>query len=385
MSTRSFFNIFLVCVSVGAFALRTGAQTAEQKRIKPFKDPADSAFDISYYLANLHGFLPVVMPITEPAVGYGAALAGAFFIPKKETEEKRAFQIPDIAAVAGGITTNKTWFAGVAYLGFWKGDRIRYRGVLGYGDIRLKYYGKGDEFLEKHPAEFSIQSYFLLQQVIFRLGNSKFLLGGRYLFGSSKVTFFENSALPGVDPRDLDFTNSGIGMISEYDNLNNYFSPTGGLKVNLTYNQFLQLLGSDRDFGRLSLYALYYLPVTRKWVSGFRLETLLATGDAPFYMKPFLVLRGVPAMRYLGDFTALVETEQQVLFTRRWSAVAFAGYGKAYPSLDNMSEESATAWNVGAGFRYLLARLFGLRMGIDVARGPEDWAVYVVVGSAWFK
>ena len=29
------------------------------------------------------------------------------------------------------------------------------------------------------------------------------------------------------------------------------------------------------------------------------------------------------------------------------------------------------------------AREFGLQMGIDVARGPEQWAIYVVFGNAW--
>jgi len=33
----------------------------------------------------------------------------------------------------------------------------------------------------------------------------------------------------------------------------------------------------------------------------------------------------------------------------------------------------------------LLARVFGLKMGMDIARGPEDWAVYVVIGSGWLR
>ena len=40
-------------------------------------------------------------------------------------------------------------------------------------------------------------------------------------------------------------------------------------------------------------------------------------------------------------------------------------------------------WNAGGGFRYLTAREFGLQMGIDVARGPEQWAIYVVFGNSW--
>jgi len=37
------------------------------------------------------------------------------------------------------------------------------------------------------------------------------------------------------------------------------------------------------------------------------------------------------------------------------------------------------------GFRYLIAREHGLHMGVDLARGPDGWAVYVVFGSAWLR
>jgi hypothetical protein len=33
--------------------------------------------------------------------------------------------------------------------------------------------------------------------------------------------------------------------------------------------------------------------------------------------------------------------------------------------------------------RYLLARAIGLHAGLDVARGPEKTAFYLIVGSAW--
>lgn len=37
----------------------------------------------------------------------------------------------------------------------------------------------------------------------------------------------------------------------------------------------------------------------------------------------------------------------------------------------------------GAGVRYLLARRQKLAVGRDVARGPEDTAIYFIVGSYW--
>jgi len=207
-----------------------------QKKQKAFIDTLDHALDISYYLHNLHGLLPIISPITEPAVGYGAAGAGLFFIPKKD--DRKGFKMPDIVALAGGYTENKTWFTGLGYAGFWNKDHIRYRGVVGYGNIKLKYYGNGGEFLAKHPVQFSIESLFILQQAIFRIGNSNFLLGGKYIFAKSKVSFDRDRILP-VNPRDLELTNSGLGLIAEYETLNNIFSPTKGIRSNLTYSQFL--------------------------------------------------------------------------------------------------------------------------------------------------
>jgi hypothetical protein len=37
----------------------------------------------------------------------------------------------------------------------------------------------------------------------------------------------------------------------------------------------------------------------------------------------------------------------------------------------------------GTGFRYFLAKQYGLHAGIDVSRGPEIWAWNITVGSYW--
>jgi hypothetical protein len=376
------FKKHIVLVLLTGFLLGFTTASFAQKKQKVFIDTLDQALDISHYLNHLHGLLPIVSPITEPAVGFGAAGAGLFFIPKKD--DRKGFKMPDMVALAGGYTANGTWFTGAGYVGSWKKDRIRYRGVVGYGDIKLKYYGNGDGFLAKNPIQFSLEGLFLLQQIIFRVGNSHFLLGGKYIFGSTKVDSSGDRVLP-VDPRDIKMINSGVGFIAEYENLNNIFSPSRGIRSNLTYNQYLEVLGGDRNFGILSYFFIDYFNVIKNhWNAGCRFESQLSLGDAPFYMRPFVYLRGVPAMRYQGELTALVETEQEILFGRRWSMVAFGGIGHAFKSLDEM-EVGTTAWNAGTGFRYLIARALGLKMGLDVARGPEQYAVYVVFGSSWIK
>ena len=63
------------------------------------------------------------------------------------------------------------------------------------------------------------------------------------------------------------------------------------------------------------------------------------------------------------------------------------GYGGLASAFNDWDQAFAkpVVYSYGTGFRYLLARKFKLRMGVDVARGPEDWAYYIVFGSNWLR
>jgi hypothetical protein len=348
-----------------------------------FRDSVDNAFDISRWLLDLHGFIPLLSPITEPAVGYGLAGAGVYFIPKKKANSP-GFKMPDIVGLGGGFTQNGTWFAGGGYIGFWKDNHIRYRGILGYGNIRLKYYGLGEGPLSTDPASFRLESLFFLQQLQFRIHTSNFFLGGNYLFNKTKIHFFEESDVPDIDPRDSDLVNSGITLIGEYESFNNILSPTRGIRIQFSYRKYLEFLGSDQNSQRLGFFTLAYIPVFDRWVAGIRLESFLASDNTPFFLLPYINLRGVPALRYQGELTALAETEQYFNVYKRWGMVAFAGYGRTVNDLGS-SGNGSKAWNAGGGFRYLIARHLGLQMGIDVGWGPENWAFYIIFGSSWLK
>jgi len=144
------------------------------------------------------------------------------------------------------------------------------------------------------------------------------------------------------------------------------------------------IFGSDYDYENLNLYGLAYYPLRKNVIAGFRYEMQQVFGAPPFYMKPFINLRGIPAMRYQGNIFSLAETEFRWDFVTRWSAVGFAGTGKAY---DSWSDFDNASWRSsgGLGLRYLIARDFKLRMGVDLARGPEQWAYYIVFGSTWSR
>jgi len=343
-----------------------------QDKSKKFRDSIDNAIDLSNFLNKKYGALPFIIPITEPAVGYGAVAGALYFVQKKDPKQQ-----PDIIVAAGGATSNKTWLVVGGYIGFWNQDKIRYRGLLGYGDVNLDYYGIGNR-----PISFNLKSFIFVQQMNFRIGESDFFLGGKYQFSNITIPLFENSDL--IDPIELSSKNSGISLITEFDNLNNFLSPTKGLRVHLSYDQNLEIIGSDRNWGKLNFFTYLYAPVNKKWIPALRLESSLATGDTPFYALPFVNLRGVPVLRYQGELTMLAETEQLFNITSRWGLVGFTGIGAAFKSIDDLKAEELV-WNAGGGIRYLIARTLGLKMGADIARGPEDWAFYVVIGTAWLR
>lgn len=107
-------------------------------------------------------------------------------------------------------------------------------------------------------------------------------------------------------------------------------------------------------------------------------------GDGPFYLRPFLYLRGATIMRYQGEETPQIETEFRWQFWKRFSLVGFVGGGAAWNDFERL-DDTQTVVTGGAGFRYEIARRHGIHMGLDVAFGPDNTALYVQVGSTWAR
>ena len=80
---------------------------APREGLARFFDPEDGQLDLSYFLENARGFLPIPIVITEPAIGYGGGLAGMFLRPRKEAGSE-GWARPNISAVGGFATENGT-------------------------------------------------------------------------------------------------------------------------------------------------------------------------------------------------------------------------------------------------------------------------------------
>jgi hemolysin activation/secretion protein len=99
-------------------------------------------------------------------------------------------------------------------------------------------------------------------------------------------------------------------------------------------------------------------------------------------MRPYISLRGAAAFRYQGDEVAQIESEVRWQFWKRFSLVGFVGGGAAWNNGAQFQNTDAIMTG-GTGFRYELAREYGLHVGVDVAFSRDTTAVYLQIGSAW--
>jgi hypothetical protein len=89
-------TLAVLMINVGV--VRADNAPATQPAASLFRDPQDNGFDVSGFLDTRTGFLPIVVPITEPAVDYGLGVGLTFFHKTRprvmETRTARASSRP---------------------------------------------------------------------------------------------------------------------------------------------------------------------------------------------------------------------------------------------------------------------------------------------------
>jgi len=376
-----------------------------------FIDPGDGRFDASRFLAdNAYGFLPVPIIITDPAVDGGLGAAGLFFHESEEQKEKRLDALrtsedgarflltPSVSAVAAAYTGNDSWFVGGGHMGFFKEGRIRYMGGGGYGDVNLDFFGFGEIGLTR-PIELNTEAAALIQSVKFKVGKLPLFVGPVQRFVSARIAPNSLGDLSGdLLPPALqekwqelvtrlltqDVVTSGLGVIIEFDSRDNFFSPRAGYQYQIEHLWYRDFIGSDIDYQLTSFNGHNYWNVTDRFRTALRIgiEAADTEGLLPPFATPGIVLRGIPALRYQGNFVAVTEAEVTWQIDFRWAVLAFAGAGRAANSSGELGDAPSRVTK-GAGFRYLIAKRYGFEMGLDIARGPEENVIYIQAGTAW--
>ncbi len=381
--SKTFFSKLSLTCFLLIFASISSAQEVKKEGKVLFKDSLDGKMDLSKYIIEAKGLVPIPYLITEPALGgFGGALAALYFSPKKRPLGYKGYIPPDITAGFAMYTANNSWAGGLIRIGSFPEIGVKYRIGGAYADINLNFYHESD-IVGTKELEFNIKSTPLLLSFSKKILNKDLYLGLQYLYADNTLKPNFNESLPSfITSKEMNGRMSTLGTFLEYDNTNTIFTPNKGVKINLLYSVDENWTGSDYSFQEIHGYFNWFLPIKSNWVSGLHLDFQQVYGDAPFYLKPFVVLKGIPTARYQGNSVYVVETEQRFDINYRWSIVGFGGLGKTIDENQNFST-GTTVYNYGTGFRYFLARAFNLRAGLDIAKGPDSWGYYVVFGHSW--
>jgi hypothetical protein len=369
----------LLCISQAAGQTPATDESDTAAPAPLFRSAEDGWLDVSGFLDTKYGFLPIVIPITEPAVGYGAA-AGMAFISEPFGSGR-----PDITVVGGLGTENGTRGALVGDSRNWLGGRLQTLAGFVYASVNLDFYGIGeDSVLEDQPLSYTLEPTGGLLQSKYRIGDSDFWAGLSYAFASTEVTIDAPADTPRLPDHRSESNISGIGPSLTFDTRDNIFTPTRGTYAEVMAGLFREALGGDDDFQRVQIIAMQFTPLYPGLYLGLRGQAYASSDETPFYMRPFIFMRGVPAMHYQGEEMAQIEAELRWQLWRRFSVVGFAGCGAAWNDLERVEDKrSATAG--GIGIRYEIARTYGIHMGMDVAYGLDGTAIYIQFGSAWVR
>jgi hypothetical protein len=386
IDSRNVLAALIAMLATNAVASEAGFDLGERWRevVAEAFDPQDGQLDVSPFLERAHGFLPIPVIVTEPAVGYGGGLVALFIRPRREAGSE-GFARPNISAVGAIATENGTRIALAGDSSLWLDGRLKTLAGGVAGDINLDVYGLGPlvENLDE-PVRYTLSVKALVGAVDWRLRpRSPWLVGVRFVYADVEPKLRDDPIFPNLDDR-IRMKIVGPSVALTYDSRDNIFTPTRGAYSETSLFASDEAFGANRDFRRFGQVLIGWWPLTAKVTLATRADYQQSSDGAPFFMRPFIAMRGIPAMRYPGNKVASGEVEVRWQFHGRWSVVGFGGVGIARIDEGPLKREK-TAGAGGVGFRYELARKFGLHAGIDIARGPEDTAFYLQVGSAWVK
>ena len=262
-------------------------------------------------------------------------------------------------------------------------DQYRFVAALGSASLNLDFFGFDPEGpLAEHPIPYTIEPLFAFTRLQGRLGTSDLFIGMQYSYLRAKSRF-HGDVPPQIEAFELDEIVGGLGGGLEFDTRDNFLDARRGMDLIATGMWFGPSLGGDESFALFDIQGLFYGQPTQRWGYGLRVDAGLSSGDPPFFEKPSLQMRGLPATKYLNNATLLGEAEVRLSIDKRWTLIGFGGSGRIADTWNDLDDASGV-FAGGAGFRYLMARQLGLGSGLDFAWGPGgEFAFYIQMGSAW--
>jgi outer membrane protein assembly factor BamA len=369
-----------------ALTLATFADTAFAGTTGDLPPPAVShtAENPSQGFFNNTSFLVVPIPVSNPTIGSGGALATAMFF-KTDEASKSSF-----IGAGAFYTSNGSWGAAALSELAFDEDRYRSRGMAGYATVNYDFYGTRATNPDNQRHVSLNQSGALFQLGLEGRVAPHFYVGGRLRTMTIKTKFSvpgDAGDLLGHDGPLANLKNSVLttGLTATYDSRNKDYSPSegsllqGGLDVAL--NDFI----TRESFTRATLVLNHYDTLTDGLVLASHGSFCAESGRVPIFDLCLFGsnndLRGYAVGHYQDKTMFTLQEELRWHAFWRIGFVAFAGVGSVAPAISRFDK---LLYSGGVGMRFLASREYGVNIGIDGAVNAQGQATYYIqVGEAF--
>ena len=317
-------------------------------------------------------FMPIPYLNYSRSIGLTlGALPMAMFNPVKDD----SLSPSSMAGILGMYATNKTWFL----MGFSKihldADNWRIMFAGGTGAVNFQFYLDNpiDAWIPYNTA-----MNFAFIQLQRRLIN-------RLYFGIS-YAYMEMNTSSEVIPVAQNTILRGLGAQLNMDGRVNVYYPRGGYNTNIKYLIYPSWLGNDFVSNKIEIdYNHYFSFRDDQDVLVGRAYIGLGLGDL-FFNQQFIVgqrdIRGYTQGEFRGNYLLAVQSEYRWNFHERWGAVGFLGFATIFEAI-NEDDSGKILPGIGAGIRFTAFTENHMNVGIDIAKGKNDWGIYFRIGEAF--
>jgi outer membrane protein assembly factor BamA len=325
----------------------------------------------------------VPAPSFNDVQGFGLAVTGGAFYSLNSSDTSLS---PSATLVYGFYAENRTWIGALLQEAYFSQDNYWFTFLYATGDFVFRYYpGAGPKDLDLWLDYNTL--FHMLDLDFKRKIRENLYVGMAYQFTSYNSSFRlspnDEISIP-VHSNENKY--SGIGLIASNDSRDHKLNPRSGLYSNVKMYWFENAWGSDKDFRVLEFDLNYYRSLSSNMIWANRFYSYISWKDVPFEMEGILGYagsrgndtRGYSTGRYRGKQLYDLQSELRWRFYKAWGMVAFGSVALVGDDAEEIGLNGILP-AVGLGLRYNAAADRDVNIGIDFAKGKEDYGIYFIL------
>ncbi|MFT5140128.1 MAG: hypothetical protein ACI9H8_001572 [Lysobacterales bacterium] len=319
----------------------------------------------------------VPIPISNPTLGSGLVVGGAYFY--RQTEQQKKVQPPSVTGAVGFKSSSGSKAFAAGHQSYLDGNKWRIGGALGHADLKLDLRTPGESG-SGPTIDWLVRGDFLATKITRRI-SGKWYAGivGRYIDMNQGFSFATMSADFNTN---ADARSVGLGFTVEHDSRDKPLNSYSGhiFEVDAVFNA--SAFGSDDTYQSYGFNYRSYHSVAPELVLAWEAQACDRSDKAPLWDSCLVNLRGFSATDYLGRSSASAQLEARWRIHHKWGAVAFAGGGYINSAFHDPNDRKLIP-SYGIGLRFMVLESQRINIRLDYAKSDDSEAIYLSVGEAF--